>query len=206
MRNRSPIPASRSAHCQHLWDENQQCLRPKLDQWGTTSHPQIYIAGDNAGIGGARTAEHAGRLAAFRMLNQLGIIDREEFDAEAAKDRKWMRDDLHIRPFLEKLFRHPRDLLANPADDTIVCRCEEITAGQIRQEYSRGLEHSDPIKFITRSGMGPCQGRQCALAMAYLVAEQSGQKVDSDSFYKVRPPVAPLTLGQLGSLFADELE
>ncbi len=197
---------SRAAGCKHYWDNNQQCLRPQLDEWGTTSQPGLLIAGDTAGIGGARTAEHAGRLAAFQILFQQGIIDQAQRDREAAKDRKWMRDDLHIRPFLEKLFRHPWGLLARADADTIVCRCEEITAGQIRAEYHRGHGSSNQVKFISRSGMGPCQGRQCMLAVAHILADESNQPMRDDAFYKVRPPVTPLTLGQLASLYPEEQE
>ena len=195
---------SRAAGCKHIWDNNQQCLRPQLDSWGATSQPNLFIAGDNAGIGGARTAEHAGRLAAFQALFQQGIIDKSQRDREANKDRKWMREDLHIRPFLEKLFRHPWKLLARPDDDTIVCRCEEITAGQVREEFQHGHKHSNQVKFISRSGMGPCQGRQCALAVAHILAEEANQAMHADAFYKVRPPVTPLTLGQLANLYPEE--
>jgi len=197
---------SRAAGCQHYWDHNQQCLRPQLDEWGTSSHPHIFIAGDNAGIGGARTAEHAGRLAAYQILYQNQDISLSQRNLEARNDRKWMRSDLHIRPFLEKLFRHPWPLLSRPDDDTIICRCEEITAGDIRKEIERGLDHSNQVKFISRCGMGPCQGRQCALPVAHIIAEQNGSKMHSDAFYNVRPPVTPLTLGQLASLYPEESE
>jgi hypothetical protein len=54
--------------------------------------------------------------------------------------------------------------------------------------------------------MGPCQGRQCAPAVAHIVAQQSGQEINAESFYKVRPPVTPLSLGQLASLYPEETE
>jgi hypothetical protein len=54
--------------------------------------------------------------------------------------------------------------------------------------------------------MGPCQGRQCSQSVAHIVAAKSGQEISAESFYGVRPPVTPLTLGQLGSLFPEETE
>lgn len=197
---------SRSAALEHYWDKHQQCLRPRLDEWGQSNSDKIFIAGDGAGIGGARTAEHAGRLAAFQILYKQGRLDKKQRNRLAKADRKWMRDDLHIRPFLEKLFRHPRKLLTGQDEDTIICRCEEIRAGDIRREVAQGHDHSNQVKFISRCGMGPCQGRQCASTVANIVADTSGQKMAADNYYKVRPPVSPLSLGQLASLYPEETE
>ena len=117
-----------------------------------------------------------------------------------------MRDDLHIRPFLESFFHIPRKLLAVPDDDTIVCRCEEVTAGDIRMAVAGGHSDSNQVKFLTRCGMGPCQGRQCAEAVAHIVAAAGGEKVATGGHYRGRPPVTPLTLGQLASLYPEETE
>ena len=65
------IQLSQLAGCSHNWDSRQQCFRPQLDVWGNSSIENILIAGDGAGIGGARTAEHAGRLAALQAACSL---------------------------------------------------------------------------------------------------------------------------------------
>jgi len=197
---------TRVAGVKHRWDSNQQCLRPVLDEWGGSSAQNIFIAGDGGGIGGARSAEHAGRLATFQILYRLGLLDKPQRNQQAKSDRQWMREDLHIRPFLERLFRHPRSLLSGQSDDTIICRCEEITAGDIRREIASGHDHSNQVKFITRSGMGPCQGRQCSQAVAQIVADAGNHAISAQSFYRVRPPVTPLSLGQLASLYPEEQE
>ena len=197
---------SRAAGCEYQWDRSQQCWRPQLDDWGGSSIDGILIAGDGAGIGGARTAEHAGRLSALQATYALGIIDKYERDQLSRDDRKWMHDDLHIRPFLESFFHIPRKLLGVPDDETIVCRCEEVTAGEIRMAVADGHSDSNQVKFLTRCGMGPCQGRQCAEAVAHIVAAAGGEKVAQGGHYRGRPPVAPLTLGQLASLYPEETE
>ena len=197
---------SLAAGCRHDWDRGQQCWRPRLDEWGNSSIDGILIAGDGAGIGGARTAEHAGRLAALQAVHALGRISRSERDHLARKDRKWMRADLHIRPFLEAFFHIPGKLLSVPDDDTIVCRCEEVTAGQIRAAVADGLGDSNQVKFLTRCGMGPCQGRQCADAVAHTVAAAGDHDIAQGGQYRGRPPVTPLTLGQLASLYPVERE
>ena len=197
---------SRVAGCQHDWDRSQQCWRPQLDDWCNSSIDGILIAGDGAGIGGARTAEHAGRLAALQVVFTLGRIQQHERDRLARNDRKWMSEDLHIRPFLEAFFHIPGKLLSVPGDDTIVCRCEEITAGEIRLAVADGHDDSNQVKFLTRCGMGPCQGRQCAESVAHIVATASGESIPQGGLYRGRPPITPLTLGQLASLYPEEKE
>jgi NADPH-dependent 2,4-dienoyl-CoA reductase/sulfur reductase-like enzyme len=197
---------ARVAGCRHVWDDSQLCWRPQLDEWGRTSVEGIFIAGDGGGIGGARSAEHAGRLAAFQALYALGVLDREAQKRLSRMDRKWMREELHIRPFLESFFRISDDLLQVRSDDTLVCRCEEVTAGEIRAAVAQGHLDSNQVKFLTRCGMGACQGRQCAEAVSHIVAAASGKPVEEVGHYRERPPVNPLTLGQLASLFPEETE
>ncbi len=197
---------SRAAGCNHGWDRAQQCWRPRSDQWGRSSVEGLLLAGDGAGIFGARSAEHAGRLAACEALHSLGLVKRAERDRLAAADRRWLRADRHVRPFLESLFRLPERLLQVADDDTIVCRCEEVSAGQIRAAAADGHLDSNQVKFLTRCGMGPCQGRQCADAVAQVLAAELGLPVSEAGHYRVRPPAKPLSLGQLAALYPEATE
>ena len=194
----------RVAGCRHVWDDSQLCWRPHLDGWGRTSVDGILVAGDGGGIGGARTAEHAGRVAAFQALYALGVLDRTTRQRLARNDRKWMREESHIRPFLEAFFRISDDMLQVVDDDTLVCRCEEVSAGQIRAAVADGHRDTNQVKFLTRCGMGPCQGRQCGEAVSHIVAVASGQAIQDIGHYRERPPVNPLTLGQLAGLHSAE--
>lgn len=197
---------SRAVGCQHDWDNGQQCWSPDIDKWGNSSIEGILIAGDSAGIGGARTAEYAGRLAAMGAAYGAGMISSSQRDQLARNDRKWMREERHIRPFLDAFFHIPRAMLNVPDDDTVVCRCEEITAGEIRSAVADGHTDTNQVKFITRCGMGPCQGRQCADSVAHIVAACGGSSIFEAGSYRARPPVAPLTIGQLASLYPEEQE
>ncbi|MFK5949046.1 MAG: NAD(P)/FAD-dependent oxidoreductase [Methylococcales bacterium] len=191
---------TQAAACDHQWDDSQQCWRPEHDKWGNTSIEGIFVAGDGAGINGARSAEHAGRLVGLEVAFTLGVISQTERDKKAVKDRKWVKKEHNIRPFLEKYYQIPKKLLATADNKTIVCRCEEITAGEIRQAVREGHETSNQVKFFTRCGMGPCQGRQCTNAVAHIVADEKTMPVEEMGHFRGRPPVAPLTLGQLASL------
>lgn len=191
---------TQAAGCAHQWHASQQCWRPEHDEWGNTSLKGILVAGDGAGIHGARSAENAGRLAGLEALFALGVIGKEERNKQGAQDRKWMHKENYIRPFLEAYYQIPKSLLATPNNDTIVCRCEEVIAGQIRAAVASGHDNSNQVKFLTRCGMGACQGRQCSNAVAHIVAESSGQSVVDVGHFRGRPPVTPLTIGQLASL------
>jgi len=193
-----------AAGCRHLWDDGPQCWRPEVDFWGNTSVPGVGVAGDNAVIGGARSAAHAGRLAALEAAHALGRLTRRERDLQGRADRRWMLADLRVRPFLEALHRLPDSLLATAEDATLVCRCEEVSAGQIRQAVRDGHRDPNQVKFITRCGMGPCQGRQCSLAVSQILAAETGRPVASHRPFRVRPPIRPLSLAELADLEAGE--
>lgn len=191
---------TRSAGCHHVWDRGQQCWCPQVDVWGNTNVPGLAVVGDNAGIGGARSAEHSGRLAALEAARSLHLISSQQRDRQGQADLNWMRKDLRVRPFLETLYRLPDSLLIPSDDDTIVCRCEEISAGEIRNAVREG--HTDPnqAKFYLRCGMGPCQGRQCAPAVAHIVAAENQRSVSDYTPFRVRPPIRPLSIAQLADL------
>lgn len=197
---------TKAVGCHHLWDRGQQCWRPQVDRWGNTSVPGIAVVGDTAGIGGARSAEHSGRLAALEAACSLDLITSQERDRLGKADLKWMKKDLRIRPFLEALYRLPESLLVPADDQTLVCRCEEISAGDIRDAVRAG--HADPnqVKFYLRCGMGPCQGRQCAPAVAHIVAAEHQRPVSEYPPFRVRPPIRPLTIEQLAHLNGAETE
>jgi bacterioferritin-associated ferredoxin len=191
---------SRSTGCDHYWDPSQLCWRPTIDQWSNSSIAGIAIVGDSAGIGGAVAAQHAGRLAGLESAHLLGCISSTERDENAHEDRRWLADDLHVRPFLEALFRPSPNLLVELKNETQICRCEEITAGTIRQAIQAGHHDPNQIKFFTRCGMGPCQGRQCDNAISQFVALELGNDIEQNESYRIRPPIRPLTIEQLANL------
>ncbi|VVE44794.1 (2Fe-2S)-binding protein [Pandoraea capi] len=190
---------TRSIGCDHVWDEAQLCWRPKTDSWGETSVPGIFVAGDGAGIGGALAAEPSGRLAAAQAAMKLGRLDAAKRDSRALSLRRELASHTSIRPFLDALYR-PADGFRAPADDsTIVCRCEEVTAGDVRRMAGLGCVGPNQTKTFSRCGMGPCQGRFCGMTVAELLAQAQGCPVPEVGYYRIRPPIKPVTLGELAS-------
>lgn len=181
------------------WDAAQRCWRPVTDRWGNTEIDGIAVAGDCAGIGGADAALHGGRIVAFEAARALGKIDAATRDARAAGDFAALRRHLRVRPFLDALYPPSRDF-AVPADDVLLCRCEEVTAGQVRDAVRQGGSGPNQVKSFTRAGMGPCQGRMCGLTVAEVIADALGKPVPAIGTARIRFPIKPLTVGELGSL------
>ncbi len=195
---------TQAAGCEHFWDKSQQCWRPKQDSWGRTSLEGILIAGDGGGINGAKAAEYAGEIAATQAIYALGKIDRQQRNEQAATAKFAKKRERCIRPFLEAWFAISNNLLVTKDNETLICRCEEISAGEIRTAIAEGHDDSNHVKFITRCGMGACQGRQCANAVAHIVAAETGKSLPEAGFYRGRPPVTPISLGQLAHLFPQD--
>lgn len=83
------------------------------------------------------------------------------------------------------------------SDNTIVCRCEEITLGEIREYIRKGYQSLDEIKRISRAGMGPCQGRTCRQLIMQELAAATGTKMSELRMSTFRPPTKPIKLGFL---------
>ena len=193
------VQISRSLRLAHDWDAGQRCWRPRTDQWGNTKIDGIAIAGDGGGIGGAKAAELQGKLAAFETLHALGRLDSRARDQLAGPEHRALAKELAIRPFLDRLYSPAKQVLV-PSDDTILCRCEEVTAGEIRRFADLGCLGPNQAKAFGRPGMGPCQGRFCGLTVAEVLADARGVSPEEVGYFRIRTPIKPITLGELASL------
>lgn len=188
---------------EHRWDEAQLGWRPAIDEWGRTSLPTVAIAGDGAGIAGAAAAFLSGRLAALDAAYLLGRLGEAERDRRAAPLRADLARERALRPFLDALYRPAYDVL-NPADDVIACRCEEVTAGQIRRAVRLGAPGPNQVKAFLRCGMGPCQGRLCGPIAGPVIARARGVPIAEVATYRPRAPYKPITLGTLAGVTVEQ--
>jgi len=189
-----------AAGCEHEWDETQLAFRPCVDAWYETSVPGIAIAGDGAGIRGAEAAALQGRLAGLGCASRLGLIGGEDRDRHASILKAQLAKVARGRDFLDTLYRPSKPFRVPQDSETIVCRCEEVSAGQIRTSVSAGAVGPNQMKVFLRSGMGPCQGRLCGLTVTELIADERGVSPDKVGYYRLRFPIKPLRLRELASL------
>ena len=142
----------------------------------------VFAVGDGARLGGAQVALAHGRLAGLAAARDLGFAAPEPPAA-----RRALRRALVFQDALAALFPPPQFAAAALADTTLVCRCEEVTAGRIRSALAAGLASLPAVKKATRAGMGRCQGRFCAATVARLCPDLP----DADAFAAPRAPVRP---------------
>ena len=180
----------------HDWNAAQWAWQPRQDAFGETSQPGVRMAGDGGGIDGALAAEASGTLAALGAAHALGRISQGERDEKARAPARALRAQRRIRPFLDALYAPP-DRITAPSGDTIVCRCEEVTATQIAGMTKLGCLGPNQTKFFSRCGMGPCQGRVCGLVVTGILARELGKKPDEVGAYHIRSPLKPVPLAAI---------
>ena len=186
----------------HGWNDRQLCFEPVLDADFNSSVPGIAVAGDGAGIAGGTAAAERGRIAAIAAVRALRP-DASVPDPQVIR-QKMQREEMG-RAFLDWLNR-PAERFRQPEGDTLVCRCEEVTARQVRDTAKLGCEGPNQMKAFLRCGMGPCQGRLCGLTVTELIASERGTAPAEVGYYRLRPPVKPITLAELASLPISEAE
>ena len=189
-----------AAQLDHVWDEHQHAFRPAADGWGATSEPGVLVAGDGARILGAEAAADSGRIAALEAAHRLGRIDAHRRDVLAMPHRASLARHRRFREFLDLAFE-PGAAALHPSDPAVtVCRCEEVTVAEIERVIAHGCPGPNQAKAFTRCGMGPCQGRMCATAVSEIFAAHRHVSVETVGHYRIRPPVKPLTIGELAAL------
>ena len=87
-------------------------------------------------------------------------------------------------------------------DDVIICRCEDLTFGEVREWIDKGYTTYEEIKRITRTGMGPCQGKTCKEKVLKELAKAKNVSMDELDKGVERAPLQPVKLEKLsrGSL------
>ena len=144
------------------------------------------------------------RKACEKLLNResqeaLELIDELQRDVEAGPLMREHNRIAGVRLLLDRLY-HPAPEVLTPTDETLVCRCEEVTAGDIRKCVEEGATGPNQLKAYTRCGMGPCQGRMCGLTVAEVIADARGKTAEEIGYYRLRPPIKPVTLGELAAM------
>jgi len=190
---------SRLLRVEHVWDSKQLAWQVVCDTYGQTSLPGFRMAGDGVAISGALAAQAGGALAALGACHALGRIDSKELAQSSEPYRRALARQLAVRPFLDALYRPPT-FVTDPPDDAMVCRCEEVTAGRVREMALLGCQGPNQTKFFSRCGMGPCQGRICGNVVTQILATSLDKSPQHVGAYRIRAPLKPVPMAALEQL------
>lgn len=85
-------------------------------------------------------------------------------------------------------------------DKIIICRCEDITVGDVKRLVNMGIDTTEEIKRVTRCGMGSCQGRTCQGILQSTLSKVTGKPIEEIKQHQFRPPSKPVFLGLFGGV------
>jgi len=182
---------SRRCGCLHVWDEHAACWKPLRDRWLETSVSGMWAVGDGAGIVGYDASWLEGRVAGIAASAFLGKIP------SAAADRSISILGRRLVPFrrmgkwIEVVSKPRHGIWEMIPEDTIVCRCETVRAGDIRAAVANGASDIGEIKRRTRLGMGQCQDRICSQSIQELLARYRKAPIERETFFP-RMPARPV--------------
>ncbi|MBX3581064.1 MAG: FAD-dependent oxidoreductase [Rhizobiaceae bacterium] len=180
---------------QARWNENLACYQLLMDSdTKVAALENVWAAGDMVAIYGGYQASITGRLAALDACLDLGFLSPAYYRSIREPLASKRRRLLVARHFVDAYYA-PTLLPATAADDALLCRCEEVSVGAIRDRIAQGVDGTRAIKAATRCGMGPCQGRQCTVSLASML----GHDRPRSSFARpsLRFPARPITVAEL---------
>lgn len=180
------------AGCELHYDPTHRQYLPVVDADGRAGHA-IYLAGDGRTIGGADAAGLSGTLAAHAVATDLGLTIPS---ADVSTQRRKLDRLYQFQIAMAGAFSWPCHAAASIADDVLICRCEHVTAGEIRKalRLPLGFGELNRVKAATRCGMGRCQGRVCGPAAAEITAAMLNRAHGPLDRLRAQPPVKPLPI------------
>jgi bacterioferritin-associated ferredoxin len=172
-----------------------------------TTQAGIFVAGDMTASVGAAVAALQGQVAGLTAAHQLGYLDASALQARLAPILAGLRHEKQLAAALNQMNLFPAGLATLARDDTLLCRCEEVSLRQVKEAIASGGTDLHQVKVRTRAGMGYCQGRNCSALIAPIVAAETQQPLSALQPFTVRPPLQPIPLevlaGGAGALEPD---
>jgi thioredoxin reductase/bacterioferritin-associated ferredoxin len=191
------IDLTKLCGCAHEYNHAQGGWRPTHNEHMETCVPGVFVAGDGCGIAGVHAAIQQGKLAGIYAASNLGLLDIPAADKMAKPIRSKLSTLMKFATALGELYSLGNMIYSLSNDDTVICRCEEITFREIREAIHAGAVHVDDIKRRTRSGMGYCQGRICGPSLLGIAGNELNVHTEAAGHLKGRLPIKPVPLTAL---------
>jgi NADPH-dependent 2,4-dienoyl-CoA reductase/sulfur reductase-like enzyme len=187
------------AECKHIFDRRLGGYIPERDDKMETTVSGIYTVGDGAGVAGSKVAIEEGRIAGTSIACSLGYISDEHANMHLKASRRNLDKINRLRNVLDEISMPRVGLYELANDETVICRCEEITLKEIKSAITDGTTRVKDLKRKTRVGMGTCEGRMCGPNLIEFMRYQLNASAEEPGYLTPRPPVKPIALGVLAN-------
>jgi NADPH-dependent 2,4-dienoyl-CoA reductase/sulfur reductase-like enzyme len=185
--------------CEHVYNSNLGAYIPRHDDNMRSSVPDVYVAGDVTGVGGKPLADLQGTVAAISALERLSILPVRQANELRAQYKHSLQREERFSDWLWSRYRIREGLLDLADEDTLICRCENVTVGELKRSIKNGSQNLYGTKLRTRLGMGSCQGRYCMMNAAIFIARQTGIPIEETGIHSIRPPLIPVRLENIAA-------
>ncbi|RFB80760.1 FAD-dependent oxidoreductase [Methylovirgula sp. 4M-Z18] len=165
-------------------------LQTRRDENGRTSRPGIYVVGEAARFAGAHVALAEGRLAGLAAARELGLAGPDD-----ARTKTLLARHKQFQKTLWSIFRPAADCKNTAAEDTMVCRCENVTLQALENGVAAAEGDVATLKRLFRAGMGRCQGRYCASRLRAIAKRPHVD--ETDGHLAPQMPLRPIPLAAI---------
>jgi NADPH-dependent 2,4-dienoyl-CoA reductase/sulfur reductase-like enzyme/bacterioferritin-associated ferredoxin len=157
-----------------------------------TSVESIFAVGEINGIAGAKKSYIQGKIAVTSLLSRFGVQlngSQEKLATEISQLHKLNSQQSTYASFFNTLCQLPSIAYQQIPDDTIICRCENITMNTVKQQVRQGFTTCGGLKKTARCGMGRCQGRTCGMVLQDIITALTAKSPEDIGTSLSRAPV-----------------
>jgi len=165
------------------------------------SVPGLYVAGETTGVAGSEIAMAEGAIAGLSIALDAGAITSQFAQTGMRAAQRTLERQRGFAGLLRQI-ADPTDFMPDADPDTLLCRCEDISAATIDATITQVAAAgdgfgADAVKLRCRAGMGLCQGRSCEHSVMRRIAQATARPVEQIDGYRSRFPARPLSIGDM---------
>ena len=195
----SSIELTSLAECVHSYDLGLGGYVPVRNENMETTVSGIYAVGDGAGVAGSKVAIEEGIVAGVSISHAMGYLSEADQTRLVQPARRRLQKINRIRKVLDRISEPRPGFYERVKDDTVICRCEEITYGELKQAVAQGAGRLEDVKRMTRMGMGSCEGRMCGPTLIEHMRQIMKAPPEELGYLRPRPSIKPVALGVLAA-------
>lgn len=194
------VEAPVMAGCEMEYAKHNGGWTVKVNDRLETSVENILAAGEITGVGGALKSINEGKITGHTILRKFEKISEEDFQQTLKKLNRERKHHMQFVYYFNSLYQIPAGIIEDVPEDTVVCRCEDITMGDIKKGIAKGYNTPKALKSYARLSMGNCQGRTCGPVVYDTLSLLTGNHPQTAGPFLSRPPLKPVSIAALANL------